>query len=320
VSLIERQENGMAKNVGESALARLKALSKETGIAMPAILRRYAQERLLYRLSVSPEAKNFCVKGGVLLSAYYKGRLLRPSDDIDFNGFLTSGNIDKVGEVVRQAVLNCEIDDGLVVDLSSMRIKAVREGRIPGGKISLVARIGSARVELSVDVGFGNKITPEVKTLVMPTMLGTLVPAPTVLAYPIETVVSEKSAIIVEHGLINSRLKDYFDLLFISKTQEFNGLVLSQAVRNTFDFRETIVPHGEIDGLSAEFVEDHNVAWNAFLKKIDYREQLPFEDVVATIKGFISPVIKATADRDEFAMDWKPGEDWAPALTPSHGM
>jgi len=310
----------MAKNVGESALARLKALSKETGIAMPAILRRYAQERLLYRLSVSPEAGNFCVKGGVLLSAYYKGRLLRPSDDIDFNGFLTDGTIEKVGDVLRQVVANCSFDDGLEIDLSTMRIKAVREGRIPGGKISLVAKIGTARVELSVDVGFGNKITPEVKTLVMPTMLGNMVPAPTVLAYPIETVVAEKAAIIEEHGMINTRLKDYFDLLMISKTQEFSGVLLSQAVRNTFDFRETPVPSLEMDGLSAEFVEDHNVAWNAFLKKIDYREPLPFAEVVNEIRAFVEPVVKATAVRDEFTMDWKPGEGWAPALSPVLGM
>ncbi|TLX16500.1 nucleotidyl transferase AbiEii/AbiGii toxin family protein [Rhizobium sp. MHM7A] len=310
----------MAKNVGESALARLKALSKETGIAMPAILRRYAQERLLYRLSVSPEAGNFCVKGGVLLSAYYKGRLLRPSDDIDFNGFLTDGTIEKVGDVMRQVVTNCNVDDGVEILLDSMKIKAVREGRIPGGKITLIAKIGTARVDLSVDVGFGNKITPEVRTLVMPTMLGSMVPAPTVLAYPIETVVAEKSAIIEEHGMINTRLKDYFDLLMISKTQEFSGPVLSQAIRNTFDFRETTVPLLEMVGLSTEFIEDHNVAWNAFLKKIDYREPLPFANVVAEIKTFIEPVVKATAERNEFEMDWRPGEGWSPVLSPSLGM
>lgn len=310
----------MAKNVGESALARLKALSKETGIAMPAILRRYAQERLLYRLSISPEAGNFCVKGGVLLSAYYKGRLLRPSDDIDFNGFMTDGSIEKVGDVLRQVVAHCVVDDGLEIDISSMRIKAVREGRIPGGKISLVAKVGTARVELSVDVGFGNKITPEVKTLVMPTMLGNLVPAPTVLAYPIETCVAEKSAIIEEHGMVNTRLKDYFDLLMISKTQEFSGAILSQAIRNTFDFRETVVPLTEMDGLSDEFVEDHDVAWKAFLKKIDYRETLPFSEVVTEIRGFLNPALRATAEREEFHMDWKPGEGWSPAPTLSLGM
>jgi predicted nucleotidyltransferase component of viral defense system len=310
----------MAKNVGESALARLKTLSKETGIAMPAILRRYAQERLLYRLSISPEAGNFCVKGGVLLSAYYKGRLLRPSDDIDFNGFLANGTIEKVGDVMRQVVANCDVDDGVEILIDTMKIKAVREGRIPGGKITLIAKIGSARVDLSVDVGFGNKITPEVRTLVMPTMLGNLVPAPTVLAYPIETVVAEKSAILEEHGMINTRLKDYFDLLMIAKTQEFSGSVLSHAIRNTFDFRETPVPALEMVGLSSEFVEDHTVAWNAFLKKIDYREPLPFENVVAEIKAFIEPVVKATAERSEFEMDWRPGEGWSPSFSPVPGM
>jgi predicted nucleotidyltransferase component of viral defense system len=310
----------MTKNVGASALARLKTLSKETGIAMPAILRRYAQERLLYRLSVSPEAGNFCVKGGVLLSAYYKGRLLRPSDDIDFNGFMTDGTIEKVGDVMRTVVANCDIDDGLEIDISTMRIKAIREGRIPGGKITLVAKIGTARVELSVDVGFGNKITPEVKTLVMPTMLGSLVPAPTVLAYPIETVVAEKSAIIEEHGMINTRLKDYFDLLMVLKTQEFSGAILTQAIRNTFDFRETVVPSEEMIGLSDDFVEDHDVAWKAFLKKIDYREPLPFEQVVSDIREFLNPVMKATGERDEFNMDWHPTEGWSPSHVPVPGM
>lgn len=310
----------MAKNLGDSALARLKNLSKESGIAMPALLRRYAQERLLYRLSISPEAPNFCVKGGVLLSAYYKGRILRPSDDIDFNGFLSDGTIEQCARTMRMVIEHTKVDDGVEILIDTMQVKAVREGRIPGGKISLIAKIGSARVDLSVDVGFGNKITPEVKSIVMPTLLGNLVPAAQVLAYPIETVISEKCAIIEEYGLLNSRLKDYFDLLMLAKTQEFSGDLLSQAIRNTFDFRETVVPTSDMVGFSQEFIEDQSSAWNSFLKKIDYREKLDFADVVAEVAAFASPVIKATARREEFPMDWMPGDGWLQKPSLNIGM
>ncbi len=265
----------MAKNIGESVLARLKIVSKERGISMQALLRRYAQERLLYRLSISDERDKFCVKGGVLVTAYIRGNLLRPSEDIDFNGFLKNGTVETLSQAIEKIITGIHVDDGVEFQLSTMKVKAIRDGQTPGGKIALNAKIGTANVDLRVDVGFGNVITPSSKMIVMPTLLDGLVPSPEVLAYPLETVVAEKAAIIVEYGLVNTRLKDYFDLHMIAEANENSRPDLSEAIKNTFEYRETTIPEGDIPGLSEEFVEDNSMTWNAFLKKIDFKEKLP---------------------------------------------
>lgn len=309
----------MTKNIGESILAKLKNVSKETNISMQALLRRYAQERLLYRLALSDEVENFCVKGGVLVSAYVGSRLLRPSEDIDFNGFMEDGTVEGVVAVVEKIVRDIKVDDGIEFYLDTLKVKAVREGKNHGGKISMNAKVGTALVDLRVDVGFGNVITPGVRRIVMPSLLNS-VPSAEVLAYPLETVVAEKTAIFLEYGLVNTRLKDYFDLVMIARTNELNGPDLALAISNTFKKREISIPTSRVDGLSAEFIEDNDQDWKGFLKKIDYRDKLPLPTVISEIASFIEPVFAVLAKGEEFTCDWHPDSGWLPSPVSTPGI
>lgn len=305
------------KNVGASVHAKLRNLSRERGIDMLSLLRRYAQERLMYRLSVSSEAKNFCIKGGVLLSAYNNGDLLRPTEDIDFNGFDPDADITTIENALRN-ILSVEVeDDGVKFIVDSMSIKKDRVGIIPGGKIALHAMVHTARVDVRVDVGFGNPVWPEVRTIKMPTLLDGVAPRPEVLGYPLETVISEKIHAMVQFGASNTRVKDYFDIWMLMKTQDFNGQDLVDAVLRTFEAQERELPQLPIEGLTEDFIEEQEGTWKAFLRRMDYKQKLSLEQVVDDIGELINPILEAAANGDDLDKVWDASEGWqsnGPAL------
>jgi len=286
------------QNKGASVYARLRNLSKDRGIDMVALLRRYAQERLLYRLSVSDEAENFCVKGGLLLSAYNGGDLLRPTEDIDFNGFDPDSDVAAVEKAMRSVLGTAVDDDGVVFHPETIKVQKDRVGRIPGGKIVFQATVHTARVDVRVDVGFGNPVTPGVRRLVMPTLLGEVVPSPEVLAYPLETVVAEKVHAMAQFGVANTRVKDYFDLWMIFRTQELDQAALTEALARTFEAQGRDLPDGEMEGLSEDFVEEQSPAWKAFLKRINHAAPLALQTVVDEIATEVGPAMEKARENE----------------------
>ena len=299
------------KNVGASVYERLKNDSKRSGVRTDLVLRRYVQERLLYRLSVSSEREKYCVKGGVLMSAYNGGRLLRPTEDIDFNGFDPDANVQTLTESL-VTILETEVqDDGVRFDLGSMKVEKDRVGIIPGGKVVMKAYVHTARVELRVDVGFGNPITPEVRKILMPTLLDKDQPRPEVLAYPMETVVAEKVHAMVQFGFENTRLKDYYDLLRLSEKFEFDGDFMVEAMRNTFEAQNRELPDLPLDSFDEDFVEENEKRWKNFLTKISDDSAVPFDEVVDAVSEFVTPVIEAAANDNPSPGFWVPGENWS---------
>jgi predicted nucleotidyltransferase component of viral defense system len=307
----------MATNVGASTATKLKNYARENGLDMLTVLRRYAQERLLYRLSVSPEADRFCLKGGLLLAAYNNGDLLRPTEDIDFNGFDEDGSVELLEESLRVILAQPVEDDGVIFLPETMRVTKDREGILSGGKVVLTARIHTAKVDVRVDVGFGNAITPDAKPMEIPTLLPGMAPRPVVAAYPMETVIAEKLHAMVQHGLINTRMKDYFDLWRISETLPFEGQVLADAVASTFRRQQRPLP-AHPQGLSDGMVESSGTQWQAFVRKQKLDAPLDFGEVVARVGEFLIPVIAAARLDCAPPADWTPGSGWSPSpgMTP----
>lgn len=305
------------KNMGAGVYARLQNLARERKLDMVGVLRRYVQERLLYRLSVSDEVQNFCVKGGLLLSFYNDGNLLRPTEDIDFNGFDGDSDISTLQSALEK-ILAVEVeDDGVVFMPETMKVEKDRVGLIPGGKVSLQAKVHTAKVDIKVDVGFGNPINPEVKRIVMPTILGSVAPQPEVLAYPLETVIAEKIHAIVQFGIDNTRVKDYFDMWMLAGMHSLDGAKLVQAITKTFEAQQRDIPPAELEGLTEDFAEYAADKWRKFVKKIDLKDTVTLDEVVQILSGMIHPVTEAARLGEEFAEVWDPDGGWqqvSPAL------
>lgn len=308
------------KNVGESVLAHLRNLSRETKQDMQSYMRLYAQQRLLYRISVSSIAPAFVLKGGVMLAAYNDGHLFRASEDIDFNAYMRSLTADEasaeVVNAIRIAVATPVQDDGVVFDLSTMTVKKEHVGRIPGSKVMLLAMVHTARIPLSVDVGFGNVITPDAQPMEIPTLLPGLVPCPVIAGYPLETIIAEKLHAVRQFGMDNTRHKDLYDLWRIQDGYTLNGSTVSKAVALTFEHQGSTVM-SDLPGLSETFMEKNTSAWAAFIRKNGLKMDEDFRDIGASLRYFADPIMEGAAGRLKLGT-WLPGQGWdvySPSLT-----
>ena len=230
----------MSANLAASILARLLTLAKQRGDDYSLLLNRFAMERLLARVSTSPYAERFLLKGALLFALWYDTPP-RPTRDADLLGF---GPDDEATLIATfRAVAAMDLGDGIVFDPESVKADAIREDNTYGGtRITMVARIGSARCALQIDVGFGDAVTPGPQTVAYPTLLGDF-PAPTLRVYPVYTVIAEKYQAMVMLGQANSRMKDFFDLAVIARRTELDGATLAAAIAATFARRQTALPN-----------------------------------------------------------------------------
>jgi hypothetical protein len=294
----------MTADRAASVLARLLNRSRSTGENYNLLLSRFVIERLLYRLSVSPHAGNFVLKGALLFALWYDTPH-RPTKDADLLGF-GPDDADTL-RATFTAVCAIDADDGVRYDPTSMRIAPIREDNIYGGmRLTLLAFVGSARLPVQVDIGFGDAITPAPELVAYPTLLDGM-DAPRLRAYPVYTVIAEKFHAMVVLGATNSRMKDFFDLALIARTSAMEGSILVEALRATFARRGTVLPTSAPIALTQEFPAnlDKVRQWRAFLTK----GQLPDHDlgeIVALLHALLLAPTEAAASNRSFGNRWNP--------------
>lgn len=297
-------------DVAASIRQRLLNLSKQKNEDFTLTLVRYAAERLLYRLSRSPHAEHFILKGALLLAARVN-RPYRPTRDIDFLEYGEASK-DALARAVEDMASTEVPDDGLLFDLKTLKVEEIREDQDYGGlRVSMIVTLERARIPLQIDVGYGDVVVPATIELEYPTLLGGATPR--VRAYPIETVVAEKVEAILKLGMANSRMKDYYDLWLIPGTVTFEGGVLRKAFTATFERRGTPLPPGDPVGLTREFAEatDNVKRWRAFLDTNgleDARKEL--QRAIDAIRDFVVPPLRAAAQQGSFEQNWSPGAGW----------
>lgn len=250
-------------NLGASVRARLLNKAKAEKIEFGLLLTRFALERLLYRLSVSPHREQFLLKGALLFDLWFD-EPHRPTRDADFLGFGAT-DLPALSAVFRE-ICAIEIDDGIVFDPRSVKAHEIRKGaNYAGIRITLTGLLDGARCPVQADIGFGDAVTPAPEEIEYPTFLNDL-PAPKLRAYPRYTVIAEKFEAITSLGIANSRMKDFFDLWVLTRNWELDTSILSRAVRATFARRGTELPTSTPVGLSDEFAADQTkqTQWRAF--------------------------------------------------------
>ena len=286
------------KNIGASVRARLLRVSKERGQNFDLVLTHYAIERLLYRLAQSPHADRFVLKGAMLLMAWFD-EPFRGTRDLDLLGNCDPAP-DAVLDVFRE-VFGQERPDGVVFDAGAARVSRIRQENEYGGlRIRATADIGGARIAVNVDVGFGDATEPAAEWLDYPVLLD--MPAPRLRGYARETVVAEKFQAIVDLGMANSRMKDYYDLWIISQAFEIDRSRLAGAISATFERRGTAIPVGVPDGLSPAFAEDavKRMQWESFKQDLSV-DPGSLDGVVSTLEAFL--MAAAAAGREVGARD-----------------
>jgi predicted nucleotidyltransferase component of viral defense system len=303
-------EDHMARNPSASLLAKLKNVRSATGMDMPNVLRKYAHDRLLRLMHDNGTSDLFCLKGGVLLGVLFEGNVYRPTHDLDFNGMKEGMSLADLERIIVDTCNSHDGSDGLLFRADTIKTIKDRDGVVPGGKLSFDAFIGTTRIQLKIDVGYGNVITPSARPIIVPTILPDLVQPVPFSAYPLETTIAEKMHAMSRHGAANTRIKDYFDIYIMSKTFEFIGDELAQAIRNTFDQHETAIPQ-TFSALSDRFADDrrNGAAWADFLEIAQAVVSDDFSEVVRDLRAFIEPVVEHAVDGAGLG-NWHPETGW----------
>ncbi|RYF57165.1 MAG: nucleotidyl transferase AbiEii/AbiGii toxin family protein [Comamonadaceae bacterium] len=254
------------RNVGAFVRQRLLNLAHARGQPMELLLTRYALERLLHRLSLSPHRERFVLKGAMLLATWFD-EPHRATRDVDLLGF---------GDATKDALLGTfreimavEVDDGMIFDLKGLRIEAIREEVEYGGsRLRTTAALAGARIPITVDIGFGDAVEPGVDDIDLPVLLD--MPSPRLRAYPPETVIAEKFHAMVVLGRANSRMKDYYDVWMLTSAFEIDPERLRRAIAATFSRRGTAIPAEVPDGITEAFATDpaKQRQWDAFSRNL----------------------------------------------------
>ena len=201
-------------------------------------------------------------------------------------------------------------DDGLIFSADSVSAREIREdAHYPGVRVTLLAKLANVKIPVQVDIGYGDAVFPDPETIAFPALLD--FPAPTMRAYPIYTVVAEKLEAMVVLGEANSRMKDFFDLWYLSEHFDFEKSLLIQAVKGTFERRKTVLPKkSAIYALSEPFFQAKKEMWQSFLKR-NGLQAIELSHVLSRLSLFLQPVFEG--DAKPSAPDvWKSGNDWEP--------
>lgn len=291
------------QNVAVSVRQRLLNRSRGDNRSFNELLQYYAMERFLYRLSISDHAQHFILKGALMLRAWNSPQF-RPTMDIDMLG-LTSSEDENIISQIRDVLAVDVPADGLSFDGDSIASERITEDAdYEGIRIRFRGHLGTARINIQIDIGFGDVVYPGPERAELPCMLNS--PAPCLLCYSRESAIAEKFEAMIKLGELNSRMKDFYDIWLLSRQFEFRLNKLSEAVRLTFEQRGTKLEE-PIDAFTHAFITDRQTIWTAFLKRLK-QEHVPdsFAGIVAEISAFMKPVI----DRDANDLIWQPAGPW----------
>jgi predicted nucleotidyltransferase component of viral defense system len=297
------------KNLPESVHNRLKGLARQAQRPFQEYFYYYAIERFLYRLTQSPYAERFVLKGGLMFLGWGIP-LRRPTRDIDVQAYLSSSVVDVV-EIV-QAICSQEVEaDGMRFDPTSVRGEQIIEvADYAGVRAYFTGYMGQADIHLHMDVSFANVITPGFILVEYPTLLGS--PAFTIRGYPIETTIAEKFQAMVVLDNINDRMKDFYDIWLLSQQVNIPGSILLKAIHATFEARRTSLPDHLPTALSDEFALSRQSDWARFLKRslIDDPYLTDFSTIVEILRRLFWPILQAASNGTSWSKEWKAGGPW----------
>ena len=296
------------KNLAASVRQRLLMLSQKRTEPFDLILARYGIERLLYRLSRSAYADRFLLKGAMLFRVWMDSSH-RPTRDVDLHG-IGPAEVTDLENIFRELCTLSVEPDGLVFLSASVKAEPSREEAVYGGiRVIIEARLENSRIPIQCDVGFGDAVTPGPVVIEFPALLD--FPPPHLHSYPTYTVAAEKLEAMVLLGETNSRMKDFYDLWFLSRHFDFDGNTLVEAIRATFDRRKTKLPEGAPVALTDDFSAMKTIQWKAFLRR-NRLPELEMAVVMDAIRQFAELPLSNASRTEAFLKNWTATKGWYP--------
>ncbi len=297
------------KNISASVHQRLLNKAKDSSRPFNELLQHFSIERFIYRLSKSSHANRFILKGALMFSAW-SGPGSRPTMDIDLLGKIEN-NLEKIIEAIKD-VCDAEVEpDGMHFDADTVTAgRIVADAEYEGVRVRLNGNLGNARISLQVDIGFGDIVVPRPRKIAYPVILD--FPAPKLNGYTMESTIAEKFQAMVKRGILNSRMKDFYDIWMLSSRFNFNGETLAKAVKMTFRNRQTPIPvKPMVFNKAFAKDKDKSIQWQGFIKKANLMDAPnDFEAVAAMIRAFLEPLVVSLDNDRPFHNTWNAPGPW----------
>ena len=291
----------MATDRAASVLARLRNKAKENGISYQQCLQLFFQEEFLRKLSASPYKNNLILKGGLFIYTLTNFES-RATVDVDFMLRGLSNDMARMDEIIAEILAVPTGNDFITFKaLPTEPIAANR--KYHGVSTQITGYIKNVRVPFSVDIGVGDVIVPSAKKSTIKTQLDDF-DAPEIMTYSLESTIAEKLDAILQRFELTGRMKDFYDIYFLSQTFDFDGLKLQTAIAETIQNRGTDYNADSFKRIT-ELVDDENmkIRWRHFLRSLR-NPDIPFSQVMDGIAAFIEPVWDAFLKEEEFQKKW----------------
>jgi hypothetical protein len=283
-------------NKGASIKAKLQNIAKNENIAFQVLIFRFLHERFLLRLSKSKYKNFFFLKGGSLLYAF-ENELTRPTKDVDLLGQNISQD-EAFLKLIFQEIILIEDDDAVWFDSNSIKTEIIKEEeKYEGVRLFIDGGFDSIKNRIQVDIGFGDVIFPSGQLINYPILLTDL-SSVTIQAYSKESIIAEKLHAMIVLSYANSRMKDFYDVYSLIKTNQFDKSLVLESIQATFQRRETIIPN-EPSLFETEFGLDKNLnlLWIHFLKKNKLSLNIEFKEIVEKIKVVFEPILNTLTNQ-----------------------
>ncbi|MDD5089426.1 MAG: nucleotidyl transferase AbiEii/AbiGii toxin family protein [Candidatus Wallbacteria bacterium] len=266
-------------------------------------------ERFLYRLSVSPHRDCFVLKGALMLQIWKLGPT-RPTMDIDLLG-RTDNNLENIMTTIKEICSSPVEPDGLDFDSNSVTAENITANmEYVGVRVKLLARLSNVRIHMQIDIGFGDTIIPCDQMFDYPTLLD--YPSPRIHGYSRESTIAEKFHAMVQHGRLNSRMKDFYDTWFLTQNLDFELSIISTAIRTVFENRDTKAPLSSTEllrRLAGDPVK--SAQWKGFIHNVFFQDlSIKFPEIAEMLITFFNPVLEAMHNGNSSCTFWKHPGPW----------
>lgn len=288
-------------DIGASVLARLKNKATESGRSYQLCLQLFCQEEFLRRLEKSKYAENLVLKGGLFIYSLtdFDSRV---TVDVDFLLRRVPNTPEQLKAILEEIIATDTGNDFITFEIKNVAPIAVAK-KYAGIGAAIVAKIKNTRTPFSIDFGVGDVIVPKQEKRKIPTQLSDF-NAPTVNTYSIETTIAEKIDAILSLMEFSSRMKDYYDIYYLANKFDFDGAVLTEALKKTFENRGhsfSVEQFEQVIGFDKDGAMQKK--WKAFTRKIDTKAD-DFGTVLKSIKEFLSEPFTAALDDTDYPYKW----------------
>ena len=289
-------------DIAASVLAKLKNKAKASGISYQQCLQLFFQEEFLRKLAASQYAENFVLKGGLFIYTLTNFES-RATVDVDFLMRGLNNDLAHMDEIIAEVLAVPTGNDFVTFKASKTEPIAVQR-KYHGVSTQITGYIKNVRVPFNVDIGVGDVIVPRPERRNIQTQLEGY-EKPEILTYSLESTIAEKFDAILQRFELTGRMKDFYDIYYLSRTFDFDGLKLQTAIQETLQNRGTAYEKDSFERIIALAEdEDMQIKWRYFLKTLGDPE-IPFKTVITGLQYFLEPVWRYFLAEEEFLMSWQ---------------